>query len=80
MRYKKLVPKCFSVAFILRFGPRYDRVLKALVKMVERDLLEGGYFAGTPAPEHALDHTYRILSMTLMRELRLVPGTTCRTE
>ncbi len=55
----------------MRFGPRYNRLLKSLLQTIERDLLTGGYYPEAEAFDRTrLSHTLAVLDLTLMRPLR----------
>jgi hypothetical protein len=68
--YVELIPKCYAVAFTLRFPKRLNRFLKVLQRVIEEDLSTGGYFPNaTPDPLH-LRHTWCMLALTFFRPRR----------
>jgi hypothetical protein len=69
-RYQQIIPRCFSMSFCMKFPPRYNRFLRILQETVERDLLSGGYFLAAEPPGDTADHSYRMLSLVMLRPLR----------
>ena len=66
----KLIPRNYAVAFTFRFPPRFNRLVRLLRVKIEHDLHMGGYVPnGTSQPEW-LDHTSKMLALTLLRPLR----------
>ena len=70
-RYRELIPRVYAAAFIFRFPPRRNRLLKRLRMLVERQLLSGGYTTSTDAILDEIElHSFRILKLVLHRPLR----------
>ena len=69
-RLTQLIPRCYSLNFALRFPPRYNRLVKLLRTVIEKDFLNGGYIqAAGWCAEHAewAEHVDLVLEMTVMR-------------
>jgi len=69
-RLSSLIPRCYSLNFTMRFPPRYNKLVKLLRTMIEKDLLNGGYIkvTGWTAPQREWsEHVDRVLEMTVMR-------------
>ena len=68
--YDQIIPRCFAISFLFRFGPRYNRCLQALLHIVEYDLLNGGYVSGARDDTGHTGHNASMFSLILLRPLR----------
>jgi len=72
-----LIPKCYALNFVFKFPYKYNRLVKIIRNKIEQDLVTGGYVE-IANDEHGVSdqeaewalHTSRILSLTLLRQLR----------
>ena len=72
-RLRQAIPRCYSLNFTFRFGPRYNRLVLLLRVSLEKDFLNGGYVPEAGLSElHSKweEHSRFILGLTLSRSLR----------
>jgi len=69
----RLISRCFAINFTFRFPPKYNRLVRLLRSQLENDLINGGYIRDAGSTDETAVwelHTARVLSLTLMRQLR----------
>ena len=69
LSYRSVIPKLYALCFSCRFATRRDILMAKMAKLIEADLGNGGYHAGTPPPPEFVKHTERVLRLTLRRPL-----------
>ena len=64
-----LMPRLYTLAFCLRFAPRFSSLVRRLFMIVDKDLRNGGFFGNVRPTDRDLKHTRAILRLTLLRPL-----------
>ena len=67
--YERLIAKMYNLSFINRFPPRFNRLVAAIARVVTCDLAEGGFIRSVDAPMADMDHTRRLLRLTVLRPI-----------